>query len=107
LLLADSFLELPDSLGAPALPIVCNRLRISLGPLVLPWHRHVRDVTTGSEHYMASTAYSLPEAYDDLQKSWLATRVLKFVACSQLRFVNNIIEYNMITQETKTWPVQL
>lgn len=104
LLVANSYNELPDS-DTPALPIVCGRMRLSLGPLILPWRQHIRDMTLSSPHYMPTVSYTLPPVFDDLQKAMAAARVLQFVALCQLRYVNNVVEFSMLEQESKLWPI--
>jgi len=105
ILIADSFLELADS-DTPAMPVVVGRARISLGPLILPWKAHIRDLTKMNEKYMPAANYSFPRAFIDLGNAWVATNIIQFAIISHMKYVNHIFEYDMLTQETKKWLVQ-
>jgi len=106
ILVADSFLALADS-DTPAMPVVVGRARISLGPLVLPWKAHVRDLTAMNEKYMSTVNYDFPRAFIDLGNAWVATSIIQFAMTSHTRYVNHISEYNMLTQEITKWRVQI
>jgi hypothetical protein len=100
---SDSFQTLPNVKGN-MLPVVCNRMRVTVGPMVFPWGTHVRDHVLASDHYMPQPGYKLPHAFDQLQRGWLAVAILQFVGTNKLRYVNHFVEYNMAQQEFKLWP---
>lgn len=102
LVFTDSYQKLPTCEGT-VLPIVCNRMRVSLGPLMFPWTPSVRESVLKSESYLPEPRYSLPAVFDALQRTWIATQIVQFVAQSKLRFVRRFVEYNMATQEFKSW----
>lgn len=105
LAVSDSYQTLPNVSGN-MLPIVCNRMRVTVGPMVFPWGIHVRDSVLASENYLPQPGYSLPPAFDQLQRSWLAVAVLQFVGINRLKYVNHFVEYNMAQQEFKLWPAR-
>jgi hypothetical protein len=101
---SDSYLTLPNVRGN-MLPIVCNRMRVSVGPMVFPWGVHVRDEVAKHEHYLPKPGYVLPQAFDALQRAWIAVAVLQFIGTHKLRYVGHFVEYDMAQQEFKLWPI--
>lgn len=100
---SDSYLTLPNIKGN-VLPIVCNRMRVTVGPMVFPWTVNIRDEVAKHEHYLPTPGYVLPPAFDALQRAWLAVAVLQFIGTNKLRYVGHFVEYNMAQQEFKLWP---
>jgi hypothetical protein len=105
LALVDSALDLPDVEGN-MLPLVCNRSRITVGPMCFPWRKNFRELIKYSETYLPTVNYKLPAVFDSLQRAWLSVAVLQFVGLNRLRYVSNCVEYNMTKQEFKIWPVK-
>lgn len=99
----SSFQTLPAHSGN-VLPVICNRMRITVGPMVFPWSPSISETVLASERYMPEPAYTLPPAFDALQRAWIGVAVLQFVGMNKLRYVDNFVEYNMGSQEHKVWP---
>lgn len=103
LAVTDSYQTLPDVGNRNVLPIVCNRMRVTVGPMQFPWSPSVRDATQKSEHYLPKPNYPLPPAFDALQRGWIASYVLQFVGQTRLPVVRKFVEFNMATQQLRTW----
>lgn len=103
IVVTDSYRTLPDTTGV-MLPVVCNRMRVSVGPLVFPWGQNIRDRVTTTESYLPHPGYTLPQAFDQLQRGWLSVAIIQFIATTRLRYVDHFVEYDMSAQEFKTWP---
>jgi hypothetical protein len=105
LAISDSYLDLPNVKGN-MLPVVVNRMRVTVGPMVFPWGTHIRDEVARHEHYLPKPGYQLPPAFDALQRAWIAVAVLQFIGAQQLRYVDHFVEYDMARQEIKLWPTK-
>lgn len=105
IVVSDSYQDLPDCDGV-MLPVIVNRMKLSVGPLVLPWGVHVRDLVMKSEHYMPKPNYKLPAAFDTLQRAWVGAEVLQAIGASKLRYINRFNEYDMSTQTFNVWPLR-
>lgn len=103
LAISDSYQELPDIGARNVLPIVCNRMRVTVGPLQFPWSPSVRDATQKAEHYLPKPNYVLPPAFDALQRAWIAAYVLQFIGQTRLTVSRKFVEFNMGTQQLRTW----
>ena len=102
----NSYLDLEEHKGKNVLPVVANRMRVTIGPMIFPWGEHVADSVRKSEHYMPMPNYILPSQFDALQRAWINASVLQFFGGMQLRYVRNFVEYNMGKQELKLWPLR-
>lgn len=103
LAVSDSYQSLPEVAGRNMLPVIVNRMRVSIGPIQFPWSPSVRDATQKSEHYLPHPNYTLPAAFDSLQRSWTAAFILQFVAQTRLGVTRKFVEFNMGTQQMRTW----
>lgn len=101
---SDSYLTLPNVRGN-MMPIVCNRMRITVGPMVFPWGSHVRDEVAKHKHYLPKPGYELPPVFDALQRAWINVAVLQFIGMNKLRYAGHFVEYNMGQQEFRLWPM--
>lgn len=99
---ASSYLDLPNIEGN-VLPVVCNRLRVTVGPMQFPWTPSVADSVRSSEHYLHEVRYTLPAALDQLQRAWIASAVLTFIGGQKLKFVTSFVEFNLQTFGQKLW----
>lgn len=104
IVVADSYQDIGEYPGKIVLPVVANRMRVTVGPMIFPWGQHVGASVRASQHYMPKPRYALPTAFDALQRAWINATVLQFLGGMQLRFVRNFVEYNMGKQEFKLWP---
>ena len=104
IVVVDSFQKIPN-LPGNVLPVVCNRMRVTIGPMVFPWSPSLGERVLKSEHYLPEPNYILPYAFDLLQRAWIAASILQFVGSSRLRYVGNFVEYNMGKQEFNIWPM--
>lgn len=103
LMFADTFHELIESPGT-VLPIICNRVKITMGPLIFEWGPHIKDQVAQSQTFMQSVDYTLPLAADLLQRAWISVQVLNFVGATRLKFAGHFVEYNLAKQEFNLWP---
>lgn len=106
IVVADSYQQIHEYPGKNVLPVVANRMRVTIGPMIFPWGQHAGDSVRQSEHYMPEPNYGLPAAFDALQRAWINASVLQFLGGMQLRYVLNFVEYNMGKQEFKLWPLK-
>lgn len=102
---SDSYQDLPNVEGN-MLPVVVNRMKPSVGPMVFPWGDHVRDLVLKSEHYLPKPNYKLPDAFDKLQRAWVSVAVLQAIGAPKLRYTRNFCEYDMSEQEFHLWPMK-
>jgi hypothetical protein len=101
--LASSYTRLGRFNGRSVLPVVCNRMRCTVGPVIFPWGEHLSDAVATNGSYMPEPQYKLAPAFDALQRAWIATCILKFVGMSRLTYATSFVEFNMGTQEVKLW----
>jgi hypothetical protein len=105
LVFADSYLDLPDMPGKTYLPVICNRMRLWLGPMCFPWTKlNVRTFVRLNESYLDTANYSLPLAFHNLQVAWLITALLQLVALNHSRYVGSFVELNMLKMKTVIHP---
>ena len=105
LVFADSYLDLPDLGDKTYLPVICNRMRLWLGPMSFPWTKlNVREFVRLNESYMDKANYNLPQAFHNLQVAWLTTALLQAVALSHSRYVGSFVELNMLKMKTVICP---
>lgn len=105
ILVADSFCSVPDS-ALPAIPVILDRVRVSIGPMIFPWRTNVRDIVSRNPAYMKEIKYEVPEPFSTLGANWAAAAILQFIAGSKILYVNNTVEFNVMTMEQKIWPIQ-
>lgn len=104
--ISDSYTKLRP-LSGNWLPVILNRMRPQIGPLVLNDQANPADLIRGSDQYMPQTNYILPSAYRELSLSWAATTILQFIGRLDLDLMNNIVEFDMSRLEVKKWPISL
>lgn len=103
---SDSYLTVERVKDKTVLPVVCNRMRVSLGPMVFPWSdKQVDELVRPHEHYLPKPNYKLPKAFEDLQRAWINVSILQMIGQTKLRYVDNFIEFDMSKQMFNTWPV--
>jgi hypothetical protein len=105
IVVSDSYQDLPN-LPGNMLPVIVNRMKLSVGPMVFPWGDHVRDLVMKSEHYMPKPNYKLPDAFDKLQRAWVCVAILQAIGAPKLRYARNFCEYDMSNQEFHIWAMK-
>lgn len=106
IMVADSFTKLPNPVG-PTLPVILNRFRPSIGPLMTEWRTNIAEQTMANVAYMVEPNVSLPAAFDDLQRAWAVVNIYQFIIRTESSKVNNVVEFNMPKMKQDWWPVQL
>lgn len=93
---SDTYLNLPEETSkTPFLPIVCNRMKLWLGPIQFEWSSSVIKKVKSNSLYIDNSRYKLPAVYDELQRAWIAGALSQMIARSQLRYVGCLYEYDM------------
>lgn len=86
---------------APILLLVCDRLKVSAGPVLFPWSSSKAvDKVRGGESYVDKVDYKLTPALAHMQVSWLAAAALQVLQGLRLRYVQSIVEFNVMTHDT-------
>lgn len=108
LVFADSYQKLVKAEHvAPSgstIPVICNRMRLTIGPVLFPWSRDIGEETRNNVAYMSEPSYQLPEAFQTLQRGWAAVSLLQFLGQYKTRYVNGFVELDMTKLTQKTWP---
>lgn len=105
LVFVDSMNDIPSSIAGVVMPVVCNRVRVTVGPLLFPWSYSDTKTLKPNEAYMDRANYELPAAAQALQVAWVANNILQYLNANRLRFVRHIAELNMAKMEVALWPV--
>ena len=103
---ADSYLKLPEGISKPILPVICNRMKLWLGPIQFPWSANIVDKIKQNEAYMVEPRYVLPKVFDELQRAWVAAALSQMFTRSQLRYVGCYYEYNMTVMRSRIIPIE-
>lgn len=105
LLFVDSMTDIPEDLAGVVLPIVCNRVKVTVGPFMFPWSYRDQKRPVPSESYAGTAAYELPVVAHALQVAWVANNVFQYVSANRLRFIRHMSELNLAKLEVSLWPV--
>ena len=88
------------------LPVLCNRMRLWIGPLQFQWTRpRLYEQVAGNDAYIDRLNYVLEERYDQLQRAVLAALIPQIVGTIKLEYVRCMVEYNMMALRSRIWPV--
>lgn len=105
LLFVDSYFQIQETDPKPYLPIVCNRLKLWLGPVQHEWTSSIVESVKKNHLYADEIKYKLPLTFDLLQRSWLSSAILSMIVRSELRTTSALYMYNMKNFSIGVFPV--
>jgi hypothetical protein len=105
LVVANAYTDIRPPTTGIWLPVIANRVRLNVGPLQFPWSTSIVDAISQNPKYLRSVAYKLSHVFAELQLTVLTMMLVQLIVKPQLKYVGNIVEFDMSTQGVKLWPV--
>lgn len=108
LVLANSYHDIKERPAGTWLPIIVNRVRISMGPMQFDWSSEsslVEKLGRLNHNPLPAAKYRLPMIFQNAQDALIAMRVARFLLTPQLRYVDEGWHINIATTEVARWDI--